>query len=286
MIQESHHTVVLTGAGISTSAGIPDFRGPHGIWTAETKQQQQKQQQQKKRKLLTANKEPPHNNNNNNKTRVQDDFTKAQPTRTHRAIVKLVELGKIQYCITQNVDGLHRRSGLSRQHHSVLHGCVFTEVCEDCKTEHFRDYDVGGMSFQPTGRQCELCRGRLRDVLLDWNDELPEDDLERATDHCVKAELVLCLGTSLRIEPAGSLPTLARKFAIVNLQETPYDQQATLIVRAPVDDVMNEVMTQLGYPEWDRDDGKGEASIERLWKPQPESNTDSETDSKTTESKT
>lgn len=269
LIRESHHTVVLTGAGISTSAGIPDFRGPHGIWTAEKK----KQPPEKKRKVLLNTTPPPP------PITMQDDFSKAQPTTTHRAIVKLVQLGKIQYCITQNVDGLHRRSGLSRQHHSVLHGCVFTELCEDCKTEHFRDYDVGGMSFQQTGRTCEVCRGCLRDVLLDWDDELPEEDLQRATDHCLKADLVVCLGTSLRIEPAGSLPTLARKFVIVNLQETPYDKQATLIVRAPVDEVMNEVMTQLGYPEWD--DEEGDANVERLWKPQAESKTESTTDSMT-----
>ena len=271
LIRESHHTVVLTGAGISTSAGIPDFRGPHGIWTAEKK----KQPPEKKCKVLLNTTTPP---TPPPPITMQDDFSKAQPTTTHRAIVKLVQLGKIQYCITQNVDGLHRRSGLSRQHHSVLHGCVFTELCEDCKTEHFRDYDVGGMSFQQTGRTCEVCRGCLRDVLLDWDDELPEEDLQRATDHCLKADLVLCLGTSLRIEPAGSLPTLARKFVIVNLQETPYDKQATLIIRAPVDEVMNEVMTQLGYPEWD--DEKGDANVERLWKPQPESKTDSKTESK------
>jgi mono-ADP-ribosyltransferase sirtuin 6 len=261
LIRESRHTVVLTGAGISTSAGIPDFRGPQGIWTAE------KKKTAKKRKLLDARPETKQG------ASVEEDFSKASPTLTHRAICKLVELHKIQYCITQNVDGLHRRSGLSRQHHSVLHGCVFTEVCEDCKTEHFRDYDVGGMSFQPTGRECEECKGSLRDILLDWDDELPEEDLERATDHCLRADLVLCLGTSLRIEPAGSLPTLARKFVIVNLQETPYDKEATLIVRAPVDEVMNEVMTQLGCPDWDN--RKEGTDIERLWKPPKESKTDS-----------
>lgn len=250
LIQQSNHTVVLTGAGISTSAGIPDFRGPQGIWTAETLAET------KKRKR--TNKAPPPNN------AAVSDFSKAEPTLTHRAIVKLVELKQVQYCITQNVDGLHRRSGLTRDVHSVLHGCVFTERCEHCKTEHFRDFDVGGMSFQPTGRHCEACGGTLRDVLLDWEDELPEEDFERAKDQCLKADLVICLGTSLRIEPAGSLPTYAKKFVIVNLQETPYDDEAELIVRAPVDDVMNEVLVQLGHPDWD--DGNEQAQIQRLWK--------------------
>ena len=256
LVKESKHTVVLTGAGISTSAGIPDFRGPHGIWTAEEESAQSFSFPQKKRKRSKA---PPI---------VLNDFSQAQPTLTHRAIVKLVKLGQVRYCITQNVDGLHRRSGLTRDNHSVLHGCVFTEICESCRTEHFRDYDVGGMSFQKTGRYCESCGGALRDILLDWEDELPEADLERAMEQCEKADLVICLGTSLRIEPAGSLPTYAKKFVVVNLQETPYDEEATLVVRATVDDVMNEVMIQLGYPDWD--DGS-EAEIERLWKPPGES---------------
>lgn len=279
LIQESNHTVILTGAGISTSAGIPgtsgkcvcfhsgmlyanivaDFRGPHGIWTAESSNKKRKRSSSKPTRAPAV-----------------EDFSNAQPTLTHRAICKLVELGQVQYCITQNVDGLHRRSGLTRNVHSVLHGCVFTEICSQCKTEHFRDYDVGGMSFQPTGRHCEVCGGALQDILLDWEDDLPEEDFRRATDQCEQADLVICLGTSLRIEPAGSLPTYAKKFVIVNLQETPYDQQAALIVRAPVDDVMNEVLTQLGHSDWD--DTEEEAKIERLWKSPGDSTTNDDND--------
>lgn len=190
------------------------------------------------------------------------DFSAAKPTLTHKAITKLVEMGHVQFCITQNVDGLHRRSGLSRAKHAVLHGCVFTETCEDCHMEHFRDIDVGGMSFQKTGRKCELCKGDLRDTLLDWEDELPDEDYKRAVEECETADMVICLGTSLRIQPAGSLPTLANKFAIVNLQETPYDSEACLIIRARVDEVMQKLMENLGYPEWDKD--YKASTIERL----------------------
>ena len=258
LIQQSNHTVILTGAGISTSAGIPDFRGPNGIWTTESLQNNNKRKRSKA---------PPI---------ALDDFAKAQPTLTHYAICKLVELGHVQYCITQNVDGLHRRSGLSRKHHAVLHGCVFTETCEACQTEHFRDYDVGGMSFQRTGRFCEQCGGALRDILLDWEDSLPERDFERATQQCRQADLVICLGTSLRIEPAGELPTFAKQFVICNLQETPYDDQATLIIRAPVDDIMREVMVLLGHADWNPPER--EAQVERLWKPPVEEPKESEED--------
>jgi mono-ADP-ribosyltransferase sirtuin 6 len=239
-LMKQKNVVVLTGAGISTAAGVPDFRGPNGVWTNEGKKR---------------------------KRQVNMDFANAQPTLTHRAITKLVSEGIIHYCITQNVDGLHKRSGLSRQHHAVLHGCVFTERCEDsaCSTEYYRDFDIGGMSFEKTGRKCERgdCQGWLRDTLLDWEDPLPEDDFDLATTYCEQADVAICLGTSLRIEPAGSLPTLAKKYVIVNLQETPYDKGAELTIRAKVDDVMAGLLEELGI-ELDQSN----PPIERVWKPQ------------------
>jgi NAD+-dependent protein deacetylase sirtuin 6 len=240
LVRASPRIVILTGAGISTSAGIPDFRGPKGIWTLE----EQKQKQTKKRKR------------NDNQQQQEDgvvvkedslmDFGKAQPTFTHYCITQLVKLKIVRYVITQNVDGLHRRSGLSRNHHCALHGCVFTETCEKCKTEYLRKFEVGGMSFQKTGRQCTLCLGDLRDTLLDWEDALPEDDYERAQEECEKADLVICCGTSLRITPVGNLPLLAKKFVIINLQETPHDDMACLRIRGRVDLVFGMLMGRLG----------------------------------------
>jgi mono-ADP-ribosyltransferase sirtuin 6 len=193
------------------------------------------------------------------------DFAAAKPTFTHRAITRLVSEGILQFCITQNVDGLHRRSGLSRDKHAVLHGCAFTETCADCCTEHFRDFDVGGMSFQKTGRQCEVCSGDLVDTLLDWEDPLPEDDLERSKRECAEADLVLCLGTSLRICPARELPLNAKRFVIVNLQKTPLDDDAAMIIRERVDKVMRDLMEYLEMA--DMDDDNLSPQIERLWKP-------------------
>jgi mono-ADP-ribosyltransferase sirtuin 6 len=247
LVAKSRHLVVLTGAGISTSAGIPDFRGPKGVWTLEQE----------------AKKATKHVRKRKRDAVVMMDFSAAKPTLTHRAIAKLASLGIVKFCVTQNVDGLHRRSGLSRDHHAILHGEVFTEKCSNCGTEHFRDFDVGGMSFQKTGRKCESCQGDLCDTMLDWEDPLPEDDFDRATEECEKADLALCLGTSLRIEPAGSLPTLATKYVVVNFQETPKDQDATVVIRCSVDDVMNQLMEQLGYTDWDDEDSP---SIERLWR--------------------
>mmetsp|Transcript_20030 Transcript_20030/g.45613 ORF Transcript_20030/g.45613 Transcript_20030/m.45613 type:complete len:277 (-) Transcript_20030:181-1011(-) len=212
-VKASKYTVVLTGAGISTSSGIPDFRGPKGIWTKEKERQQEEKNNSKsrKRKLSdTATK--------SSKTRKEEEkqgnnnmFACAKPTLTHRAITKLTLDGKLKYCVTQNVDGLHRRSGLSRNYHSTVHGCVFTEKCPKCGSEIFGDEELGGLSFQPTGNRCGQCSDEVElcDILLDWED--PVLDIERVYAECAKADLVLCLGTSLRIEPVGSLPLLAKK---------------------------------------------------------------------------
>jgi mono-ADP-ribosyltransferase sirtuin 6 len=278
LIKRSRHTAVLTGAGISTSAGIPDFRGPKGIWTQE--EEEKKKHKRKKRRLnspaapadITKDKMSGTKCNSTDHTNTcaeikstvaadctpSASFETAKPTITHRAITYLASpsVDKIQYCITQNVDGLHMRSGITRDRHCFLHGCIFTEICDSCHNEYFRDFDIGGVSFQKTGRNCEQtgCEGFLRDTILDWEDALPADDWQKAQDECQKSDLVLALGTSLRIEPAGSLPTLGTKFVIVNKQDTPYDSSAEFVIRANVDDVMKQIMDGLGFQDWDNDE--------------------------------
>lgn len=276
LLKESAKTVVLTGAGISTAAGVPDFRGPKGIWTEEMKRKRDTRKEARNEMIKTQT-------NKNKKVKVnssesfidgcfsdenkfssdykrssdkeKNEFSSATPTLTHRAILSLIEHDIVHHCITQNVDGLHQKSGVSRKNLNVLHGCIFTEKCEDCGEEYFRDFEIGGISFQKTGRKCSrkiekgnVCNGYLRDTLLDWDDDLPEEDWSEACEKCEDADLVIALGTSLRIEPAGSLPATAHKFVIVNLQETPKDKEANcaLIIRAKVDDVMTDLMSKLG----------------------------------------
>jgi len=243
LVKQSNKCVFLTGAGISTSAGIPDFRGPKGIWTLEQKEETLPKRKRKRTSCDDVEKSAEG---------ADFNFASAKPSATHHIITKLIADDVFQFCITQNVDGLHRRSGLPREKMAILHGCAFTEKCEDCSAEHFLEKEVGPfISSQKTGRKCTLCGGDLRDTLLDWEDPLPEDDFEKATIICETSDLSVCLGTSLRIEPAGSLPFLAQKSVIVNLQETPYDQKASLVIRGRVDEVMNGLMNHLGKGDWE-----------------------------------
>nr|XP_025689625.1 NAD-dependent protein deacetylase SRT1 isoform X2 [Arachis hypogaea] len=150
MIKKSKHLVVFTGAGISTSCGIPDFRGPKGIWTL-----------QREGKALPEASLP---------------FHRAMPSLTHMALVELEKAGILKFVISQNVDGLHLRSGIPREKLAELHGNSFMETCPSCGVEYFRDFEVETIGLKETSRRCsdEKCGGRLRDTVLDW-EKTPKD---------------------------------------------------------------------------------------------------------------
>ncbi|XP_073224309.1 NAD-dependent protein deacetylase SRT1 isoform X3 [Cicer arietinum] len=198
MIKKSKHLVVFTGAGISTSCGIPDFRGPKGIWTL-----------QREGKALPEASLP---------------FHRAMPSLTHMALVELEKNGILKFVISQNVDGLHLRSGIPREKLAELHGNSFMETCPSCGAEYFRDFEVETIGLKETSRRCsdEKCGTRLKDTVLDWEDALPPKEMDPAEKHCKQADIVLCLGTSLQITPACNLPLKALrgggKVVIVNLQ--------------------------------------------------------------------
>ncbi|ESO89974.1 hypothetical protein LOTGIDRAFT_83936, partial [Lottia gigantea] len=221
MVKASKHLVVHTGAGISTSAGIPDFRGPNGVWTLEEKG------------------ETPQ---------INITFESAQPTKTHMALIELEKLGIVKYVISQNVDGLHVRSGLPINRLSEPHGNMFIETCDKCHTKYINSHCSPTMGLKLTGNLCTqqkprgICRGRLHDAILDWEDSLPDHDLNLADYHSGKADLSLCLGTSLQIIPCGNLPLAAKKnggkLIIVNLQTTKHDKKCDLKINSYVDQII------------------------------------------------
>ncbi|KAJ1441232.1 Sirtuin family [Sesbania bispinosa] len=225
MIKKSKHLVVFTGAGISTSCGIPDFRGPKGIWTL-----------QREGKVLPEASLP---------------FHRAVPSLTHMALVELEKTGILKFVISQNVDGLHLRSGIPREKLAELHGNSFMETCPSCGAEYFRDFEVETIGLKETSRRCSdaTCGARLKDTVLDWEDALPPKEMDPAEKHCKQADIVLCLGTSLQITPACNLPLKALrgggKVVIVNLQKTPKDKKASLVIHGFVDKVIAGVMDHL-----------------------------------------
>lgn len=180
-----------TGAGISTSVGLPDFRGPHGIWT------KQQQESGKLKKNAAVGGAAP---------RLASSFGAVKPSFTHYALTALVKAGYINHIATQNVDGLHRRAAAPLDKLSELHGNVCLEVCSECQAEFHRADDVGGVGLQATGRKCDQCGGALRDHVLDWDDALPKDHVRRTERRARKATMSIAMGTSLRIKPVGDMP--------------------------------------------------------------------------------
>ncbi|XP_073450751.1 NAD-dependent protein deacylase sirtuin-6 isoform X1 [Aquarana catesbeiana] len=237
MIQRASYVVFHTGAGISTSCGIPDFRGPNGVWTLEGKGLNPK---------------------------FDTTFENASPSIAHMALLQLQRVGILKFLISQNVDGLHLRSGFPREQLAELHGNMFVEECTKCGKQYVRDCVVETMGLKPTGRLCDVpkvrglrsCRGKLIDTILDWEDSLPERDLNLADEACRKADLAITLGTSLQIKPSGNLPLLTKrkggKLVIVNLQPTKHDRYADLRIHGYVDEVLTQLMQHLDIkiPIW------------------------------------
>ncbi|KAF8561113.1 hypothetical protein P879_06188 [Paragonimus westermani] len=252
LMRESKFTVVHTGAGISTSVGIPDFRGPKGVWTLEKLGQ---------------------------RPTVSVPFEKAVPSPAHRILVELEKQNIIHYLITQNIDGLHLRSGFPRDRLSMLHGDMFIEVCDKCGTFFLRNTPSATMGLRQTNTLCSYvkpsgrcCRGKLCDTILDWESDLPQLDYARAIESSKydvfiylyslfrRAELHICIGTSLQMYPAASLPLLptppkrarnstkfqSSKLVIINLQRTKLVRHAYLNIHATADYVLGEIARCFG----------------------------------------
>ncbi len=244
------------------ACGIRDFRGPNGVWTRE--------KQGLGLKLMDGD----------------VPFDEASPSLTHMAILGLVRSGRCKFVVSQNVDGLHLRSGMPPELLAELHGNIFQEQCEQCYKVFFRNFDVGGCGFKATPRRCDACGGELFDLVLDWEDALPERDFRLARQHSLLADVSLALGTSMRVHPAATIPLLTvdksqrlhsslsnvaeekigsfdgivaeneakrltsrdGSLAIVNLQPTPHDKEAAVRVHGRCDRVMKELMRRLKLP--------------------------------------
>lgn len=228
LVKKSRHFIAFTGAGVSTSTGIPDFRsgmdtkietGP-GVWELRAHNQARS----------TAYK--------------TTSTTKAIPSPTHMLFVKMQQEGILKCVISQNCDGLHKRSGLPKKALFELHGNSNLERCAKCGHEYLRDFRCSvGLRNHLTGRKCDdvRCGGNLKDTIIHFGETLPVDELESSFKHAEMADLCLSCGSSLTVTPAADIPQLVASnhgdLVIVNLQRTPLDDFASLRIFAKCDDV-------------------------------------------------
>jgi len=186
-------------------------------------------------------------------------MTDAVPTLGHKSLVELVQKGLVKLVVSTNVDGLHMKSGLAKENLSELHGNIYIERCEKCKTEYQREHDVreddsnNGPSVNHfTGRYCEKggCNGKLNDTIVNFGEFLDSPAFELAGQHAWKSDLAIVLGTSMRVAPANQLPQWSfRKneghLVICNLQKTPFDSFAHLKLAVETDDFFYLLLKEL-----------------------------------------
>jgi len=216
--------LVFTGAGISTGSGIPDFRGPDGVW----KRRQPVHYQDFMRSEAARVEHWDY------KLEGWAAFRQARPNATHQAIVQLERAGKLLAVVTQNIDGLHTQAGTSAQRLVELHGTNSFVECQTCgklsdPESHF-DY------FRRTRRPplCE-CGGFLKPATISFGQDLRREDLERAEQAATKADLVLALGSTLSVYPAANIPLMAARrgapYLIINRGPTEHDDLRELTLR-------------------------------------------------------
>lgn len=212
-LYESCTLVVFTGAGISTESGLPDFRGPEGVWTRKDKGLPPKPM-----------------------TRPWDAV---EPNMGHLAIVELQKLEKLTYLISQNVDNLHLKSGIRPNLLAELHGNMTKLGCGECGNRV--DRSVGQT-------RCE-CGGELRDSVVNFGESLPERDLMLSFEHSRESDLFMVVGSSLVVTPAADMPREAlrsgAKLVILNQGETPFDRFAHLRFHEKIGDVLPKAVKRL-----------------------------------------
>jgi NAD-dependent deacetylase len=236
LIAGAKRIVAFTGAGISTESGIPDFRSPGGIWTKyqpiyfdDFMSSEEMRREAWRRKFAT-----------------DETMLKAEPNAGHRALAKLVEQGRMSAIITQNIDGLHQRSGVPDQKIIELHGNTTYATCLDCGQRH--ELEPIRKAFLGKGELplCRKCDGIVKTATISFGQAMPEIQMARAQDETVGCDLFIVLGSSLVVYPAAGFPQVAKrkgaKLVILNRDPTDQDDTADLVIHTEIGPTLSRVV--------------------------------------------
>ena len=223
-LRASHRILVFTGAGISTGSGIADFRGPQGVWT--------RRQPVYYEDFMTS--EAARIEHWDYKLEAWESFRNAQPNDVHRAIVRLEQAEKLRMVVTQNIDGLHSLAGTSGERLVELHGTNSLVECQSCKRRSDPEPHFDFFRAQRTPPLC-ACGGFLKPATISFGQSLEPDELGRAHQGAMEADLVVALGSTLSVYPAASFPLLAAQrgipYVIVNRGATEHDGEPCVSLR-------------------------------------------------------
>jgi NAD-dependent deacetylase len=226
--------VVLTGAGISTDSGIPDFRGPQGVWTKDPASQRNSN--------ITDYMASADIRRRVWQGRLASPAWTATPNPGHVAIVELERQGRLHALVTQNIDGLHQLAGNDPTMVVELHGTMREVMCLDCGDRGPMEPVLDRLRAGEDDPHCRRCAGLLKSATISFGQSLVVEDLMRAHRAALECDLLLAVGSSLTVSPACDLVAVAAgagaEVVIVNAQPTPYDAIAGAVVAAPISEVL------------------------------------------------
>ncbi|HEX6356877.1 Sir2 family NAD-dependent protein deacetylase [Actinophytocola sp.] len=232
VVSEAKRVAVLSGAGVSTESGIPDFRGPNGLWTRDPSAERMSS--------FEAYRDDPEVRRRSWQARLAHPAWSAEPNDAHRALVSLERAGRLVALVTQNIDGLHQRAGSV----SVLelHGTMHETECLSCGDRRPMLEALDRVAAGEVDPPCLVCGGVIKSATISFGQALDMNVLMAARDAVTSCDLMLAVGSSLSVQPAAGLVGLAARagatVVICNASETPYDDLAAIVLRGPLGEVL------------------------------------------------
>jgi NAD-dependent deacetylase len=230
--------VVLTGAGISTESGIPDFRGPNGVWT--------KNPAAEKTATLQHYVSDPEVRAQAWQNRIHGRYWDAEPNAGHRALADLERRAALDTLVTQNIDGLHHKAGSSPDKIVEIHGNVRDVKCLSCTWRAPMEVALDRVRAGEVDPDCPECGGILKSATISFGENLVPADLARSQQAAARADLFLAVGTTLTVYPAAGLPEQAlangARLVVLNAEPTPFDPAADAVVREPLGEALPAIV--------------------------------------------
>lgn len=238
LVDGAVRVVVLTGAGISTDSGIPDFRGPRGVWTLNPKAERMSD--------IRYYAADPEVRVLSWQSRLAHPAWSARPNAGHLALMELERREKLHALITQNIDGLHQRAGHRAELVIEVHGNLHAAVCLSCDWRGPMHAVLDRVRAGEADPPCEACGGILKSATISFGQTLVPEVIERALRRAAEADLFLAVGTSLQVYPIAGAVDIAGKagarIVIVNGEETPFDDAADAVIRQPIGVVLPQLL--------------------------------------------